>query len=75
MAAAQSRNGIYLPKGYHKHITDSAISLCPTFCTLAVLNIELPEPENSGSISETPINLVHLLAMMNIYNQLYIDFN
>jgi hypothetical protein len=34
--------------------------------TLAVLNIEPPEPKNSGSNADDPINLAHLLGMLHI---------
>jgi hypothetical protein len=34
--------------------------------TLAMLNIEPPEPKNSGSNSDDPINLAHLLGMLHI---------
>jgi hypothetical protein len=34
--------------------------------TLAMLNIEPPEPKNSGSNADDPINLAHLLAMLHI---------
>jgi hypothetical protein len=42
---------------------------CPTanlFYTLAMLNIEPPEPKNSGSNADDPINLAHLLGMLHI---------
>jgi hypothetical protein len=34
--------------------------------TLAMLNIEPPEPENSGSNADDPINLAYLLGMLHI---------
>jgi hypothetical protein len=34
--------------------------------TLAVLDAVPSEPENGGSIADTPINLASLLAMMHI---------
>jgi hypothetical protein len=34
--------------------------------TLAMLNIEPPEPKNSGSNADDPINLAHLLGMLHI---------
>jgi hypothetical protein len=34
--------------------------------TLAMLNIEPPEPKNSGSNADDPINLAHLLGMVHI---------
>jgi hypothetical protein len=34
--------------------------------TLAMLNIEPPEPKNSGSNADHPINLAHLLGMLHI---------
>jgi hypothetical protein len=37
-----------------------------TFSTLAMLNIEPPEPKNSGSNAEDPINSAHLLGMLHI---------
>jgi hypothetical protein len=40
-----------------------AVRLCTT---LAMLNIELPEPKNSGSNADDPINLAHLLGMLHI---------
>jgi hypothetical protein len=38
----------------------------PITNTLAMLNIEPPEPKNSGSNADDPINLAHLLAMLHI---------
>jgi hypothetical protein len=32
---------------------------------LAMLNIEPPEPKNSGSNADDPINLAHLLGMLH----------
>jgi hypothetical protein len=40
--------------------------LAMTLHTLAMLNIEPPEPKNSGSNADDPINLAHLLAMLHI---------
>jgi hypothetical protein len=34
--------------------------------TLAMLNIEPPEPKNSGSNADDPIYLAHLLGMLHI---------
>jgi hypothetical protein len=34
--------------------------------TLAMLNIEPPEPKTSGSNADDPINLAHLLGMLHI---------
>jgi hypothetical protein len=34
--------------------------------TLAMLNIEPPDPKNSGSNADDPINLAHLLGMLHI---------
>jgi hypothetical protein len=34
--------------------------------TLAMLNIEPPEPKSSGSNADDPINLAHLLGMLHI---------
>jgi hypothetical protein len=34
--------------------------------TLAMLNIEPPEPKNSGSNADDPINSFHLLGMLHI---------
>jgi hypothetical protein len=34
--------------------------------TLAMLNIEPPEPKNSGANADDPINLAHLLGMLHI---------
>jgi hypothetical protein len=36
------------------------------YTTLAMLNIEPPEPKNSGSNADDPINLAHLLGMLHI---------
>jgi hypothetical protein len=36
------------------------------YCTLAMLNIEPPEPKNSGSNADDPINLAHLLGMLHL---------
>jgi hypothetical protein len=33
--------------------------------TLVMLNIEPPEPKNSGSNADDPINLAHLLGMLH----------
>jgi hypothetical protein len=38
----------------------------PSFNTLAMLNIEPPEPKNSGSNADDSINLAHLLGMLHI---------
>jgi hypothetical protein len=35
-------------------------------CTLAMLNIEPPDPKNSGSNADDPINLANLLGMLHI---------
>jgi hypothetical protein len=43
-------------------------------CTLAVLDIAPPGPENSGSIAETPITYVYLLGTVHIQNVVF-DFN
>jgi hypothetical protein len=49
---------------YTSYLHIYACTACTVECnTLAVLNIEPPEPENGGSIGETPINLFHLLIM------------
>jgi hypothetical protein len=33
---------------------------------LAMLNIEPPEPKNSGSNADDPINFAHLLGMLHM---------
>jgi hypothetical protein len=38
--------------------------------TLAMLNIEPPEPKNSGSNADDSINLAHLLGMLHIVDQI-----
>jgi hypothetical protein len=42
------------------------ISIYRYMYTLAMLNIEPPEPEKSGSNADDPINLAHLLRMLHI---------
>jgi hypothetical protein len=37
-----------------------------TLSTLAMLNIEPPEPKKSGSNADDPVNLAHLLGMLHI---------
>jgi hypothetical protein len=41
-------------------------SSSPKSITLAMLNIEPPEPKNSGSNADDPINLADLLGMLHI---------
>jgi hypothetical protein len=38
----------------------------PDLPTVAMLNIEPPEPENSGSNADDAINLAHLFGMLHI---------
>jgi hypothetical protein len=42
------------------------ISTKVSFYTLAMLNIEPPEPKNSGSHAEDPISLAYLLGLLHI---------